>query len=63
MSLPVSPRPILITVQAPSAAATLLNAASVSSVTPDLNPSNNTSATVQTTVVPVVPPTRADLYR
>src|SRR5206468_2473171 len=39
----------------------LLNAASVTSATPDLDPSNNTSATVQTTVVPVVPPSRADL--
>jgi uncharacterized repeat protein (TIGR01451 family) len=52
---------ILITVKAPAAGATLLNSASVSSATPDLGLSNNTSATVQTTVVPVVPPPQADL--
>jgi uncharacterized repeat protein (TIGR01451 family) len=52
---------ITITVRAPSAAATLSNSASVSSATPELDPTNNTSATIQTTVMSVVPPPQADL--
>ena len=61
-SLLVGPAPdIIISVQAPAVGTTLSNSASVSSATPDLVSSNNTSATVQTTVVPLVLPQQADL--
>jgi len=52
---------ITITVRAPSAPATFSNSASVSSATPELDLANNISGTIQTTVMPVVPPPQADL--